>query len=65
MRILFAILKLMLRLPTGTIIYRFGINILTKPVTIGGGKAVMKVKVFLLFHLGEWACSVQTAGEEN
>lgn len=49
---LFAILKVMLRLPSGTITYRIAINILTKPITIGGGKLVIKVKVFSLFHLG-------------
>lgn len=55
----------MLRLPRGTIVYRIAINIFTKPITIGGGKVVIKVKVFPLLNLGEWACPVQTAGEEN
>lgn len=36
-------------------------TIFTKPITIGGGKVVIKVQVFPLFNLGEWAESVQTA----
>lgn len=50
---------------SGTIIYRICMTTFTKPITIGGGKVVIKVKVFPLFNLGEWAESVQTAREEN
>lgn len=52
MCILFAILKLMLRLPNGTVRYRIGINILTEPLTTGGAEVVIQLNVFPLLRLG-------------